>query len=217
LLPALAVAVAAGACCCSTSPPKDTTEQEPLVFVEHNTKKPKLALPGNLLVNSQSLSPPTAPKEPEFVCNKGWLPGVKDNVEHQLATADGGGLNQHRVGPMALVRCSRGGKTRALYEIANSGVSYSGDPVRVIFVSFNDFSALDHTDQEDPLQALMLRIAFAALKPQNLDSDTGARKTKLQQFSEFREKDYVINETRYFELARRYSSTSSCGRAQQYR
>lgn len=170
--------------------PEDTTYDEPLVFVEPNGKKPKISLPVEdlLVAHPNRVSPPPPPRVPQFVSPEGWLQEVKLAVERQLAMADG----DRRVEPMAVVRCSRGGKTRFLEELADSGVKYDEDPVSVIFVSFNDLSELDQDDQEDPLQALLIRIAFAALKPQRQES---GNRTRSEQFSEFRQKNYVTTKT----------------------
>jgi hypothetical protein len=93
--------------------------------------------------------------------------------------------------PMAVVRCSRGGKTRALNEIANLVYSTSrkpgsDKPVVVILVSFNDFSSL-LPHEHDPLQALCQRIAFAARKREPHDS-----RSEGEIFQEFMAKDYDI-------------------------
>ncbi|KAL3913423.1 MAG: hypothetical protein SGILL_006498 [Bacillariaceae sp.] len=79
---------------------------------------------------------------------------------------------------MAIVRCSRGGKTRALKEIAaalynheftvhEDGYEARSTPVRTsrlacLYVSFNDITSIEPWEQADPLQALLRRIAFAA-------------------------------------------------------
>ena len=174
--------------------PIDTTLDSPLFVVEANDKKPKISLPfHDILENPDVLHPPSKPKTPLFVCQDDWLEDVKYTVERQVAVADGDEGEDFRVEPMALVRCSRGGKTRALYEIANLGIRYGEERVTVIFVSLNDFSPLDHDDQEDPLQALLLRIAFAALRSRNAAGRKG--KTLSQQFSEFREENYAITKT----------------------
>ncbi len=63
---------------------------------------------------------------------------------------------------MALVRCSRGGKTRALEEIAHS-LRRKRPEISVVFVSFNDDSVIKDWEHADPVAALCRRIAFAAL------------------------------------------------------
>lgn len=68
----------------------------------------------------------------------------------------------NRTPPMALVRCSRGGKTRALTEIAKR-LRPELTPC-VIFVTFNEWSPLRVEEQDNPLLALCRRIAFVASK-----------------------------------------------------
>lgn len=70
-----------------------------------------------------------------------------------------------RVPPMALARCSRGGKTRALLEI---GQALRTAGIVVIDVSFADYSDVEQWEQEDPLGALCRRIAFAGLQGRNM-------------------------------------------------
>ena len=59
----------------------------------------------------------------------------------------------NRTPPMALVRCSRGGKTRALTEIAKKSRNALG--ICVIYVTFNDWSSMRPEEQDDPLLALV--------------------------------------------------------------
>jgi hypothetical protein len=63
---------------------------------------------------------------------------------------------------MALIRCSRGGKTRALKEIAFALKERMPDCV-VLSVSFSAFSCVQDWEQADPIGALCRRIAFAAV------------------------------------------------------
>jgi hypothetical protein len=63
---------------------------------------------------------------------------------------------------MALVRCSRGGKTRALYEIA-AAIKKNFSDCAVLYVSFNDWSSVKPWEQSQPLEALCRRIAASAL------------------------------------------------------
>ena len=59
------------------------------------------------------------PEMPPFVCQRDWLLNVQDTIKTELDNEDKlDGSN--RVRPMAFMRCSRGGKTRALFEIAHS-------------------------------------------------------------------------------------------------
>jgi hypothetical protein len=86
------------------------------------------------------------------------------------------------VPPLALVRCSRGGKTRALKEIAKE-FKTSHDDTCVIFVSFNDDTSINVDETADPLSALCQRIAYANLKDQNMD------------FFQFRKKNFLTFES----------------------
>lgn len=95
--------------------------------------------------------------EPPFVCNDDWWECIA-GIEAQLESEDDG---RSQVPPMALVRCSRGGKTRALREIARKVRSRG---YAVLFVSFNDKTSMKFCEQEDPLQALLRRIAFSAIR-----------------------------------------------------
>jgi hypothetical protein len=102
---------------------------------------------------------------------------VKLEIMAQLESSD----DPERIPPMAVVRCSRGGKTRALYEIANTmkndknedimeaAKDHWGGPVAVIYVTFNDNSSVETWEQLDPLQALLQRIAFVASRERNDD------------------------------------------------
>jgi hypothetical protein len=53
---------------------------------------------------------------PTFTSEEGWLEDTCKIIMAKCAEWDGA----ERVAPMALVRCSRGGKTRALLEIAHA-------------------------------------------------------------------------------------------------
>lgn len=172
--------------------PVETTCQMPLIIrvlesqrPEAN-KRPKLSLSRSLLVNPLEVVPPPAPTTPPFVCSDNWLNEIECEISRQLAEADFTEKKAQRVPPMALVRCSRGGKTRALYEIANLKLEHNGNPVSIIYVSFNDFSPLEVWEQKDPLRALCTRIAFAALKTRHYDGSLPA------QFTSFQNKHYSI-------------------------
>ncbi len=82
-------------------------------------------------------------------------------VEKGLASADS--VNDtDQVAPFAFIRFSRGGKTRALYELAKS-LRHASPDVAVVYVSFNDYSGVRDWERENPVCALCCRIAFAAL------------------------------------------------------
>jgi hypothetical protein len=147
--------------------------------------KTSIVLPGNyLLINPECAVPPPPTKTPQFIGKK-WL---NDTVEvilksYFLKEPDDGTL---RLAPMGLIRCSRGGKTRALREIA--AVLKNQLPMTaVISVSFNDVSPIISSEQADPLQALCVRIAYATYSDkETVDFDT------FRQGVEVSEKD-VLN------------------------
>jgi hypothetical protein len=142
----------------------------------------------NRLLSPLDVPPPTKPSKPEFTCSEGWLDNVEVEILAQLESSDHP-TGSERIPPMAVVRCSRGGKTRALYEIANKmhECRPSRGRIAAIYVTFNDFSSIQPDEQHDPLQALCQRIAFAALKDPLLDEDNKARA-----FEDFRSQIYDI-------------------------
>jgi hypothetical protein len=90
------------------------------------------------------------------------------------------------------VRCSRGGKTRALYELANAMHGYKdyiGGDLASLYVSFNDFSSLEQWEQDEPLQALLRRIAFIASHEQQ-DRNT-------ETFANFISKKPIVEEAEF--------------------
>ncbi len=110
------------------------------------------------------VSLPAKPETPTFVCPRDWLQNVEGIIMAQLEAEDTS-CGSIRVPPMAVVRCSRGGKTRALTEIAHilRKEKSDSDPIAVIFVSFTATTSLfNEEDVGPPLQALLRRISFAA-------------------------------------------------------
>eukprot|EP00522_Entomoneis_paludosa_P012124 CAMPEP_0172447224 /NCGR_PEP_ID=MMETSP1065-20121228/6574_1 /TAXON_ID=265537 /ORGANISM="Amphiprora paludosa, Strain CCMP125" /LENGTH=524 /DNA_ID=CAMNT_0013198469 /DNA_START=194 /DNA_END=1765 /DNA_ORIENTATION=+ len=112
---------------------------------------------------------------------------VQGEITHGLrSTDDPNAANEktdetlNRVAPMAVVRCSRGGKTRFLYEIARMMRGYNkylATEVACLYVSFNDYSSIREWEYKDPLQALLRRIAFEARVEQQ--DETKAGRTEL--------------------------------------
>jgi hypothetical protein len=94
---------------------------------------------------------------PPFV-NASWLVDTMELVKGEWRRSES---DDYRKRPMALVRCSRGGKTRALKEIAHR-LHRDLPGTAVIFVSFNGNTGISEWEQADPLAALCRRIAFAA-------------------------------------------------------
>jgi hypothetical protein len=95
---------------------------------------------------------------PPFTAKPSWLDDTLSSIITYFAKSD---TDMERVPPMALVRCSRGGKTRALKEIAKALKEKMPDAC-IVYVSLNDYSSLANWEQLDPIGALCRRIAFAA-------------------------------------------------------
>ena len=120
---------------------------------------------GRHMVAPLGVGRPVVPLHPPFCAEEGWLDKLATCVGVGLDQSDGIGQDEKiidRVAPLALIRCSRGGKTRTLYELAK--VFHELRPgVAVIFVSFNNDTSIADWELEDPVGALCRRIAFAAL------------------------------------------------------
>ena len=108
---------------------------------------------------------PAKAVEPEFVCHYGYLAEIKAEILNRLEDIDG----DDRVPPMAVVRCSRGGKTRTLNEIAHIMRNVSPQKpedhrLAVLLITFNDFMHLSETEEkeEDTLQVFLKLVAFMA-------------------------------------------------------
>ena len=131
-----------------------------------------------LVKSPLDMSLPVKPESPPFICSSDWL-NVVETIRVEMEAEDGYEKGWYYVQPMAFMRCSRGGKTRALTEIAHilRQEESSSDPVAVIFVSFSDETELLEEEQHDPpLQALLRRIAFAAYR------DHQGNKPNFQEF-----------------------------------
>jgi hypothetical protein len=122
--------------------------------------------------------PAIAVDEPAFIGRK-WLNATVDTLIKNLKLNDTG---MTRVAPTALIRCSRGGKTRALTEVALR-LKATVDPVAVLFVSFNDFSSIEDWEQGDPVAALCRRIAFVARRPNSSDASVDLFKEYNKRFA----------------------------------
>ena len=96
---------------------------------------------------------------PSFVAPDGWLDDLCKTVRDEFKILE---TENPRVSPVALVRCSRGGKTRALHELAWA-LRKENATDAIIYVSFNGFTSLEPWEYEQPLEALCRRILFAAL------------------------------------------------------
>ena len=98
---------------------------------------------------------------PAFTAPDNWLESICEEILQWMQKED---TELERVPPLCLSRCSRGGKTRSLYEIAEF---LKSKETAVFYVTFNDWSTIQGWEQEDPVGALFRRIAFAALKERN--------------------------------------------------
>jgi hypothetical protein len=106
---------------------------------------------------------PILDDEPPFCAEEGWMDACFAELQAGMNSQE---TNLSRVQPMALIRCSRGGKTRALLELKK--LFHQRVPnIAVIYVSFNDFSSLESWELRDPIAALCRRIAFSALRERN--------------------------------------------------
>jgi len=109
------------------------------------------------LLPPMEVPPPSiSSTDPTFV-DEEWLSGSVQSVISHYESEDEDVL---RVRPTAFIRCSRGGKTRALKEMARR--LKSSLHASVIFVSFHDFTPIDEWEATDHIAALCRRIAFAA-------------------------------------------------------
>jgi hypothetical protein len=106
-----------------------------------------LKLPGDIVPWSRNVPRP-------FISIEEW-DYLDTMLQHDFETSgyEGGASEEEgdkdtgfsRVPPMALVRCSRGGKTRALSELAKKMTKLANN-VFVIFVAFNEWSPVtNHT------------------------------------------------------------------------
>jgi hypothetical protein len=123
------------------------------------------------------------PREPEFIHQKDWLKSSVSTVVTNLDSADD--VLVVRVPPMVLASFSRSGKTRCMKEVGCEANGMDAT-IRVIFVSFNDWSPISDEDHNDPLQALCLRIAFVCSTERRKDED------KRVAYDDFCAKKYFI-------------------------
>lgn len=112
---------------------------------------------------AESLSPVVVPLElkeanpPEFITRK-WRDEAVEEIVKEYELED---TETHRKAPTAFIRCSRGGKTRALYEVGVA-LKETLPHTAVISVSFNGASSLKFEEHGDPVGAFCRRVAFAA-------------------------------------------------------
>jgi hypothetical protein len=96
-----------------------------------------------------------------FLAPETWL---NDTCEVVLKQANLVESDNPRVSPVALVRCSRGGKTRSMMELMQQ-IRKKDPKYGILYVTFNTATPLqDSPSAHDPVAELCVRIAFAALK-----------------------------------------------------
>eukprot|EP00978_Attheya_sp_CCMP212_P024156 scaffold75504_cov56-Attheya_sp.AAC.1 len=98
-------------------------------------------------------------KSCKFLEPKGWLDTTCAQVLGQARIQD---KDNTRCSPIALVRCSRGGKTRSMKELAKR-IRAEDDEYAIVFISFNTGTPLA-ANPRNPIDEVCIRIAFAALK-----------------------------------------------------
>jgi hypothetical protein len=90
-----------------------------------------------------------------------WRDQTASRVASEFGLSDS---DDYRKQPIAFVRFSRGGKTRALKETSKALRKVLPLDTAIIFVTFNGNTSLVDWEQLDPVGALCCRIAFAARK-----------------------------------------------------
>jgi len=106
------------------------------------------------------------PTTPQFFSPPNWLEDIMDIVTMNICFQEGEATN--RKSPICFARFSRGGKTRALMEVAKVASNHC----RVIVISFNGETSFDEIDtaicntyeEEGPLLCFLRRVAFTLLK-----------------------------------------------------
>ena len=142
----------------------------------------------NRLKDAESITAPELqPTDPQKFITKAWLDDAIHNVETNFMKYD---TDAERVPIMGLIRCSRGGNTRALKEIARAIKAKMPD-VAVIYVSFNDYSSIEADEKGDLVSALCLRIAFAALKDDDPAKNESSKEALGACFGDFKSANRV--------------------------
>jgi len=103
---------------------------------------------------------------PTFISAK-WL---QNAVSNAIAGLNGVESQSEPLQPIAFVRCSRGGKTRSLKEIAIGVKKRLEHSTAVIYISLNGHSHLQDWEQADPISAICRRIAFESRRQRKDDT-----------------------------------------------
>ena len=168
--------------CCETEVVPESPKSAPALYFEHNEavkprspKKSKLSFAVDMLLPPEEVIPYSMNEPKRYVSNVDFenianeiSPYFEEFNEDMDHTVD-----FNRTPPLALVRCSRGGKTRALTEIAKK--LRKTLTACVIYVTLNDWSSMRPEEQGDPLLALCRRIAFVASKDSNATKFQGPK------------------------------------------
>jgi hypothetical protein len=133
---------------------------------------------------------------PPFIASESWMKGLCNKVLDNSNMPD---TESPRVTPVALTRCSRGGKTRSLHELTQELRAVDGS-YAIIFVSFNSETPVEGWENEDPVGALCRRIAFASLNREwftsvNDDQEGKVPSSRRLMFELFRKKIDVSPES----------------------
>ena len=108
--------------------------------------------------------------------DKLWL----DNALRSALEGFNGMDANSRISPMAVVRCSRGGKSRALKELTVALKNELGHKSAVIYICLNDSTYLRQWEQDDPITSICRRLAFASRVVNPEDT-----RPELHQFMDF--------------------------------
>ena len=131
---------------------------------------------------------------PKFLCKQGWLADILSIIESLFDASDY--EHPYKIAPLGISRCSRGGKTRCLHEIASEVQKRVKDDLSgeeggifsetvILMVSFNGrISPIEEEEKKFPLFALTRRIFFAL---------SGVAKTE-ENFNEFRKYDITAEQ-----------------------
>ncbi|GKY99108.1 hypothetical protein MPSEU_000866300 [Mayamaea pseudoterrestris] len=135
------------------------------------------------------LLPERRNKPKKYLCPENYLETLLAKISDRLEESDGG----DRVPPMALVGCSRSGKTATLEQIAAALPDFlaarNKEPVTVICVTFNDYSPFVPDDSKDLLQEFCQRFVFA-VKQNEWDREIMYYEEAYEQFCK---EGYTIN------------------------
>jgi len=98
-----------------------------------------------------------------------WIDDRVAEIHTEFVRKDGR-VGSYRKPPMAVMRCSRGGRTRALIELALRIKSQYPD-VTAFRISFSHVTPLEDFEQDDLVGAVCRRIAFEARKDKKTTFD----------------------------------------------